>query len=231
MTRRIELIRLVTLVEHCYVSTLLNIESNSKTENCDLITMEILLKVIKQKKMSILRVKNYQMAEIAFKLFNAAFEKYQFRIAKCAAVIAGGSSIKISDNSKTLLGQSAQWNPKTLNDLIDMPCVVIYYGEVNGFSQFNFPLFSHVDARLMLNGYFTRKELESEFILATSYTCRKRNLDLTGRSTGEMDAAQALQVTFANTRLSGAFSLQGNKNHLFLTRYVMNIKNNIVLPN
>lgn len=160
--------------------------------------MEILRKVIKQKKMSILRVRNFQMAEMAYKLFNAAFAKHQFKIAKCAVVIAGSASIKISDASKLLLGQNAQWNPQHINDLIDMPCIVIYYGDVNGFSQFHFPLFSHVDARLMLNGYFTRKELEAEFILATSYTRRKRNLDFTGRTIAEIDAVQALQVIYCS---------------------------------
>jgi len=193
-----DVVRLVALVEHCYVNALLNIESNAKTENADLITLEMLRKVVKQKKMAVLRVKNYQLAEMAYKIFNAAFTRHQFRVAKCAVVIAGSSSIKISDSSKVILGQSAQWNPHQINDLIDMPCIVIYCGDVNGFSQFHFPLFSHVDARLMLNGYFTRKELETEFIFATSYTRRKRNLDFTGRTIAEIDAVQALQVIYTN---------------------------------
>ena len=43
--------------------------------------------------------------------------------------------MKISDFGKSTLGKGASWCPKTLNDLLELPCIVIFYGDVNGFSQ------------------------------------------------------------------------------------------------
>ena len=193
-----EVCRLVTLIENCYISSLINIETNAKTENVDLITVEILRRVIKQKKISIIRVDSKYLADIAYNLLNAAFDRIKFKYAKCAIVMADCEKIEMSDDSKIRVGQPISWHPRSIKDLIDMPTVIIFYGEINGFSQYHFPLFSHVDARLMLNGYFTRKELEVEFILATSYSRRKRKFDLTSRTTAEMDAVQALQVNISH---------------------------------
>ena len=99
--------------------------------------------------------------------------------------------MKISDFGKSTLDKAPSWCPETLNDLLELPCVVIFYGDVNGFSQFHFPSFSYVDSRLILDGYFSRKELEAEFILATSYTKSRKGPE---RSADEIRAAQVLQV-------------------------------------
>ena len=157
---------------------------------------------------------------MAYRLLNNAFEKFQFRfdnlnshtpvaqkvvdevvfrrfsyyklsVAKCAAVICSSAQMKISDFGKSTLEKAPTWCPETLNDLLELPCVVIFYGDVNGFSQFHFPSFSYVDSRLILDGYFSRKELEAEFILATSYTKSRKGPE---RSADEIRAAQVLQV-------------------------------------
>ena len=96
------------------------------------------------------------------------------------------------------LDKTADWVPHKLSDLAGLPLIIILPGQINEFDLTDYPRFSTVDSRLILNNYFTRSDLEREFLLATSYS----KVNQTGRSppdgagertSDEIDAAHALQ--------------------------------------
>ena len=96
------------------------------------------------------------------------------------------------------LDKNADWVPQKLSDLAGLPLIIILPGQINEFDLTDYPRFSTVDSRLILNNYFTRSDLEREFLLATSFS----KVNQTGRSppdgagertSDEIDAAHALQ--------------------------------------
>ena len=80
--------------------------------------------------------------------------------------------------NNSLLDKNADWVPQKLSDLAGLPLIIILPGQINEFDLTDYPRFSTVDSRLILNNYFTRSDLEREFLLATSFS----KVNQTGRS-------------------------------------------------
>ena len=184
----LDIIRLATLTEHCYVSSLYHIESDHEMPLADYATFEMMNKIVQNSQPAVLRTQTTEHGQLVYNILNAAMTRNDFNKVKLGIALYDPSGIKVSDKSRQVTGQSAQWSPEKLSDFSNLPFLVVYAGAINEFMLHDYPLFSTIDMRLIMNGYFTRLDFEREFLLATSYN-KKR----TSRTSAEWQAIQALQ--------------------------------------
>lgn len=189
----LDMVRLTTLIEHCYVSTFYHIESDHETPLADYVSFDIVNRMIQQQQPAVIRLATIAEGNLAYNMLKSALERHNFTKVKLAVALFDSSSIepfKMTAESKEKLNKPLDWSPVSLADFVNLPCLIVYAGPINDFALFEYPLFSSIDMRLIMNGYFTRLDLEREFLLATSYNKQK---SMASRTTAEWQAIQALQ--------------------------------------
>ena len=199
----LSMIRLTTLIEHCYVSSFYHIESDHETPLADYVTFDMINRILNNNQPGMIRTESSSHGQLVYSILNSALSRHDFAKVKLAIVLYDASSsepFKLNDQSKSIIRRGPEWSPTKLTDFCNMPCLIIYAAEINDFSLISYPLFSTIDMRLIMNGYFTRLEFEKEFLLATSYNKAK---SMGNRTSAEWQAIQALQGLGQGKRKGG----------------------------
>ena len=201
-----DVLRLVTLVEHCYVSAFHHIESDNEIPFADYVTYEAILRLITSQQPLVLRTPNETLGQLAFELFNQAMGRYDFENVKIGIVLSMSTEFIIREETKTILKKESDWKPTKLTDFAGLPVIIIHSKDLNEFELTGYPLFSTVDVRLMLSGYFSRRDIELEFLLATSFS--KRNC---GSGLGTSTRNSIIKGSNDDQMMEVALTLQGMK--------------------